>query len=187
MSNQDEIKKAVHGGPSDQNAEIRPNDYLRAVRSHLRSGRHKEAYSLLLQANVRFPEDPFILSYYGCFQALVDKKYRSGVENCKRAIALLKKQGPSSEEMLYPVFYLNLGRAYIAAGKKKDAIDALKKGMKYEGSNTDLKKELLGLGVRKSPPVAFLDRSNPINKYIGMILKSSRKAPPSKKSGGHGR
>jgi tetratricopeptide (TPR) repeat protein len=187
MNDQDDSTRAAHGGPTDQNGDAKPNDYLRAVRSHLRSGKHKDAYSLLLQANVRFPDDPLILSYYGCFQALVDKKYRSGVENCKRAILLLKKQGPSSEEMLYPVFYLNLGRAYIAAGKKKDAIDALKKGLKYEGSNIDLKKELQGLGVRKQPPMPFLDRSNPINKYIGMILKSSLKAPPSRKSGARGR
>lgn len=190
MSNQDEPKRNAKAGetaPADQNEESKPGDYLRAVRSHLRNGKHKAAYSLLLQASVRFPEDPFILSYYGCLQALVDKKYRSGVENCNRAILLLKKQGSSSEEMLYPVFYLNLGRAYIAAGRKQDAIDALKKGLKYDNGNSDLRKELQGLGVRKQPPVPFLDRSNPINKYIGMILKSEKKAPPAGKSGGRGR
>jgi tetratricopeptide (TPR) repeat protein len=167
--------------------EITPSDYLRAVRSQLRSGKHKDAYSILLQASVRFPEDPLIISYYGCLQALVDKKYRSGVETCKRAILLLKKQGSSSEEVLYPVFYLNLGRAFVAAAKKKDAIDAFKKGLKYDSGNNDLKKELQGLGVRKQPPVPFLDRSNPINKYIGMILKSEKKTPPGGKNGGRGR
>ena len=167
--------------------EIKPSDYLRAVRSHLRSGKHKDAYSILLQATVRFPEDPLILSYYGCLQAIVDKKYRSGVETCKRAILLLKKQGAFSEDVLYPVFYLNLGRAYIAAGKKKDAIDAFKKGLRYDNGNSDLKKELQGLGVRKQPPVPFLDRSNVINKCIGMVLKLERKAPPGGKNGGRGR
>jgi hypothetical protein len=29
------------------------------------------------------------------------------------------------------------------------------------------------LGVRKKPPVPFLDRSNPINKYIGKLLNKS--------------
>lgn len=167
--------------------ETKPSDYLRAVRSHLRSGKHKDAYSILLQATVRFPEDPLILSYYGCLQAIVDKKYRSGVETCKRAILLLKKQGAFSEDVLYPVFYLNLGRAYITADKKKDAIDAFKKGLRYDNGNSDLKKELQGLGVRKQQPVPFLDRSNPINKYIGMILKSEKKTPPGGKNGGRGR
>jgi len=186
MTDQNDPKKTSNGdetGPADTNEEARPSDYLRAVRSHLRSGKHKDAYSLLLQASVRFPEDPLILSYYGCLQSIVDKKYRSGVETCKRAILLLKHRGTSSEEVLYPVFYLNLGRAYIAAGKKKDAIDALKKGLKYDSGHSDLKKELQGLGVRKQPPVSFLDRSNPINKYIGMILKSESKAHAAGKSG----
>lgn len=189
MSEHDDTKETENAGgagPSGQNDEIKPSEYLRAVRAHLRSGKHKDAYSLLLQASVRYPEDPLILSYYGCLQALVDKKYRSGVETCKRAILLLKKQGSFSEEVLYPVFYLNLGRAYVAAGKKKDAIDAYKKGLRYDNGNSDLKKELQGLGVRKQPPVPFLDRSNPINKYIGMILKPEKNALPGGKGAKRG-
>jgi tetratricopeptide (TPR) repeat protein len=171
----------------EEQQEIKASDYLRAVRTHLRNGKIKDAYSFLLQANVQYPEDPLILSYYGYLQAVVDKKFRSGVENCKRAILLLKEQGLSSEKVPYSVFYLNLGRAFVAAGRKKDAIDALKKGLKYDSGNIDLKKELQGLGERKQPPVPFLDRTNPINKYIGMILKSEKKAPPKGKSGGRGR
>jgi len=153
---------------------IKPSLYLRAVRSHLRRGKPKDAYDLLLQATIQYPDDPLILSYFGCLQSIVDRKYRSGVEACKRAILLLKKQNLFSEEVLYPVFYLNLGRAYVAAGKKKDAIDAFKKGIKFDNENSELKKELLGLGVRKQPPVPFLDRSNPINKYIGLILHKTK-------------
>ena len=177
MDKKNEPKYTAGNGPSEGHHEdIKPSDYLRAVRSHLRNGKPKEAYGLLLQATVQYPEDPLILSYFGCLQALVDKKFRSGVDACKRSILLLKKQNTFSEEVLYPVFYLNLGRAYAAAGKKKDAIDAFKKGLKYDSGNSDLKKELLGLGVRKQPPVPFLDRTNPINKYIGMILNKTKKS-----------
>jgi len=157
--------------------QIGPADYLRAVKAHLRSGKQKDAFDLLLQAAVQFPGEPLILSYYGCLQALVDKKYRSGVETCKKAIALFKEKESFGVEVLYPVFYLNLGRAYLAAGKKKDAIDAFHKGLKYDNGNNDLRKELRGLGVRKKPPVPFLDRSNPINKYIGMILQKIKSEP----------
>jgi len=152
-----------------------PADYLRAVKSHLRSSKQKDAFRVLQQASVMYPDDPVILSYYGCLQALVDKKYRSGVETCKKAIVLLRKKKSFGEEVLYPVFYLNLGRAYIAAEKRKDAIDALEKGLQYDYGNNDLKKELRGLGLRKKPPVPFLDRSNPINKYIGMLLNTTKK------------
>ena len=190
MNEQDDPKKTANGGeagPAGQNGEFKPSDYLRAVRSHIRNGKHKDAYRLLLQASVRFPDEPLILSYYGSLQAIVDKKFRSGVENCKRAIRMLEERGSSSEKTYYPVCYHNLGKAFIAAGRKKDALDALKKGLKYDSGNSDLKKELQGLGVRKQPPVPFLDRSNPINKYIGLILKAETKAAPGRKSAGRGR
>jgi hypothetical protein len=86
--------------------------------------------------------------------------------------------------VLYPVFYLNLGRAYLAAGKKKDAIDAFRKGLQYDNGNSDLRKELRGLGMRKKPPVPFLDRSNPINKYIGMILQKAKNEPEKRRGKG---
>jgi tetratricopeptide (TPR) repeat protein len=163
----------TEGAPGD---EVKPADYLRAVKAHLRNGKQKDAFRVLQQASVMYPDDPVILSYYGCLQALVDKKYRSGVDTCKKAIVLLRKKRSSfGEETLYPVFYLNLGRAYVAAGKRKDAIAAFEKGLQYDYGNSDLNKELRGLGTRKKPLVPFLDRSNPINKYIGMLLHPTKK------------
>jgi tetratricopeptide (TPR) repeat protein len=178
MKYKDDSKQPENTGElvsPDEAEEVTPADYLRTVKSNLRMNRHREAFRLLQQAAVRFPDDPLILSYYGCMQSLVDKKYRGGVETCKRAIALLKKKETFSEEALYPVLYLNLGRAYLGAAKKADAIDSLKKGLKYDNSNSDLLKELRGLGIRKPAPVPFLDRSNPINKYIGLILNTPKK------------
>lgn len=184
MKNHDDSKKPENSGapaPSDMADEARPADYLRAVKAHLRNSRQKDAFRLLQQAAVRFPDDPVVLSYYGCMQAVVDKKYRSGVETCKRAVALLRKAETFGEETLYPVFYLNLGRAYLAATKKADALDAFKQGLKYDNGNSDLLKELRGFGIRKPAPVQFLDRSNPINKYIGMLLNAPKKGPAEKR------
>jgi tetratricopeptide (TPR) repeat protein len=180
MKKRDDPKKPEDAGepaPPESAEEIKPSDYLRAVKVHLRGGEQKDAFSLLLRALVQFPDEPLILSYYGCLQAIVDKKYRSGVEVCKRAIALFEEKKSSREEVLYPVLYLNLGRAYLAAGKKKEAIDAFHKGLQYDKSNSDLRKELRRLGTRKKPPVPFLDRANPINKCIGLILQKAKKEP----------
>ena len=184
MREQDDTKKAVNQNrpaPDSSDEIIKPGDYLRAVKASLRKGNQKEAFGLLQQAALRYPVDPFILSYYGCLQALVDRKYRAGVENCKKAISLIHRGSSFGEEMLYPVFYLNLGRAYVAAGKRKDALDAFGKGLKYDNSNRDILKEMRGLGSRKKAIVPFLDRSNPINKYIGLILQKANKAPDKKR------
>ena len=157
-------------GQAEDSSDIKRSDYLRIVRTHLRNKEQKEAFKVLQQAAVQFAEDPLIMSYFGCLLAVVDKKYRSGVEACKQAISLLQARDLFEEEALYPVFYLNLARAYRAAGKKSDAIAALHDGLTYEPGSAELKKELREIGVRKSPAVPFLDRSNPINKYIGMLL-----------------
>jgi tetratricopeptide (TPR) repeat protein len=168
-------------GSHEPHEVAKPGDYLRAVKAHLQRGKQKEAFSLLQQAAFQYPDDPFILSYYGCLQALVDKKYRSGVEKCKLALSMIKKQSSFGEDMLYPVFYLNLGRAYLAAGKKKDALDTFGKGLNHDSGNRDILAELRSLGSRKKAPVPFLDRSNPINKYIGLILRKANKAPDKKR------
>jgi predicted Zn-dependent protease len=178
MEKNDQDKKAGDTGDAAQPGRgegTKPAEYLRAVKAHLRNGKQKEAFVLLQQASIRFPDDPFILSYFGCFQSVVDKKHRSGVENCKKAITLLKKGDSIDEELLLPVFYLNLGRAYVAGGKKKDAIEAFHLGLKYDNSNKELWKDLRGLGERKKPPVPFLDRSNLINVYLGRMLKKGQK------------
>jgi len=111
----------------------------------------------------------------------VDRKYRAGVEKCKQAITLIKNESSFGEDLLYPVFYLNLGRAYVAAGKKKDALDSFEKGLKYDNNNRDILKEVRGLGPREKALVPFLDRSNPINKYIGLILHKAKKTPDKKR------
>jgi tetratricopeptide (TPR) repeat protein len=184
MKEKDDTNKAWNANEPATNSPhdvIKPGEYLRAVKLSLRKGNQKEAFSLLQDANLQYPDDPFILSYYGCLQALVDKKYRAGVDKCKQALSMIKKESSFGEDMLYPVFYLNLGRAYVAAGKKKDALDAFGKGLKYDNSNHDILMEMQGLGSRKKAPVPFLDRSNPINKCIGLVLRKATEAPDKKR------
>ena len=172
MDKYDHKKKAVSVGKP---ASPKPSDYLRTVKAHLKKGNQKEAFFLLQQAALQYPEDPFILSYYGCLLAIVERKYRAGVDFCKQALALLEQQSSFGEEMLYPIFYLNLGRAYVAAGKKREAFAELNRGLKFDHSNGEILQEIRTLGWRKSALVPFLDRSNPINKYIGLILHETKK------------
>jgi tetratricopeptide (TPR) repeat protein len=163
-------------GPNDNTGGIKPGDYLRPVIAHLRKGEQKEAYGLLQQAALEHPDDPFILSYYGCLQAVVDKKYRAGVDKCQQAISMIQKLTAFGEDMLYPVFYLNLGRAYVAARRKHDAFDAFGKGLEFDKTNREILMEIKALGSRKKAVVPFLDRSNPINKYLGKLVNRKNKA-----------
>ncbi len=160
-------EESAKSAPSE---EVKPADYIKAARAHLKGGRQKAAYIVLMEAVVRYPDDAVILSLYGCLQALVDKKYRSGIDSCRKALARFKPKDSHTASVLYPLFYLNLGRAYLAAGKKKEAVEAFLKGLDYDKHYSELKKEMKLLGTRRKPPVSFLDRSNLVNIVLGKIL-----------------
>lgn len=172
-----EIQGKGGGSASGEPRGVKPIDYIRGARAHLKSGAEKAAYQLLLKAAIDYPEEPLILSYYGCLQTIVDRKYRNGIDNCRKALVLFKAADTYTAGVIFPTLYLNLGRAYLAAGKKKDAVEALDKGLKFDKSHYEIRKEMQLLGMRKKPPVPFLDRSNPINKYLGILLhEGSREA-----------
>ena len=178
MSQNDEtVNKPAPNGPAQERpeAEAKPGDYIKLVRASLRSNKDKEAFSIIQKAIVHFPEDPFTVSYHGYLQAYVDKKYRTGVETCKKAIALLTASETTGKNGLYPTLYLNLGRAYVEAEKRKDAVEAFRQGLKYDKWNSDIHNALKMLGQRKSLPIPFLDRSNPINILIGTIMHKLKK------------
>jgi tetratricopeptide (TPR) repeat protein len=150
-------------------------DYLDEAKDLLKSRNKRSALRLLNEALEQYPDDPFLLSYYGCLEAVANKNYSFGIDTCHVAIENLRKKIPFGEEFFYPVFYLNLGRAYLAAGKRKEALEAFQKGVSIDPGDKELLWEIKKLGVRKKPPVPFLPRANPINKYIGKMLHTLKK------------
>ena len=102
----------------------------------------------------------------------MNKNFDHGVDLCKTAIEISKEEVEFDHEGFYPVFYLNLGRAYLAAGAKKDAAAVFKKGLEADPEDRDLLREIKRLGMRKKPVVPFLKRSNPINKYVGKLVQN---------------
>ena len=151
-------------------------EYFEEVQNLLRKGNKKAALNTLRDALEKFPGDPYLLSYYGCLIAVIENRTKEGVTICEDAIKLLNTSMPFGSEFFYPVFYLNLGRTYIKAKKKKAAVQAFQEGLKNDPENKDLLWEMKKIGTRERPPLPFLARSNPINKYIGMLLyKPSKK------------
>ena len=150
------------------------SDYLDEVKKLLKSKNKRSALRLLDDALEQYPDDPFLLSYSGCLEAVANKNYSLGIDTCLVAIENLRKKVPFGEEFFYPVFYLNLGRAYLAAGLRKEALDAFEKGIAIDAEDKELLWEIKKLGMRRKPPLPFFKRSNPINKYIGMMLHKLR-------------
>jgi tetratricopeptide (TPR) repeat protein len=150
-------------------------EFFKEVQQLLKRGKGKSSMRALRKALERFPSDPFLLSYYGCLLAIVEKRPEEGIKICRNAIEMLENSMPFGTEFFYPVFYLNLGRAYLKAGDRKQAVRAFMEGLKTDPENHDLIWEMKKLGSRKKPPLPFLKRSNPINKYLGLLFSKTSK------------
>lgn len=164
-------------GPDGPSETAPAAEYLKTVRSLIRNGQHKKAYAVLLQAAGLYPAHPLILSYLGWLQASVDKAYRSGTATCRKAFLHFKTSDRDVASAVYPILYLNLGRAFLIEGRKKDAVESFSKGLVYDRKHAELRREMKSLGVRKQPPLSFLSRSNPLNKYIGILFRPTQEGP----------
>ena len=88
-----------------------------------------------------------------------DKK--RAIELCKEAVKIDRTQAQ---------YYKNLAEACQRAGIKSWAVKAIQMGLNKVDKNSQLlEKEMEKFGLRKSPPIPFLSRSNPLNKFIGRI------------------
>ncbi len=68
-----------------------------------------------------------------------------------------------------PLFCLNLGRVYLMAGEKTDAVRVFRQGLAFS-RDEQLIAELNRLGTRKPPVIVFLHRDNFINVLLGKLL-----------------
>ncbi|NOY39895.1 MAG: hypothetical protein GXO95_06670 [Nitrospirae bacterium] len=144
--------------------------YFREIKRLIKKGELLRAMDASRKALTEFPEDPLLLSYHGYLTSTVDNDYNEGLEICRKAVKKLKESEASDTEIPYSLFYLNLGRTYVMSNLKKDAIEAFRKGLSFDQKNQELASELRILGMRKSPIFPTLPRSNPLNKYPGIIL-----------------
>ncbi|GMR04837.1 MAG: tetratricopeptide repeat protein [Thermodesulfobacteriota bacterium] len=140
----------------------RSEDHFVEGKRHLKDEHIDRALRAFGKAYKGDKKNPYYMSYYGLLKAVRSGEIGLGLELCTMAI---KKEFYKSE------FYLNLGKVYLAAGNIKGAVNVFKKGLNFEPQNEELNKLLADLGVRKGQVVSVLDRSNPINKFFGIIFR----------------
>jgi tetratricopeptide (TPR) repeat protein len=104
---------------------------------------------------------PIISSYFAFCIAKERGQINTAILLCTEAI---------SKEPENSYHYLNLGRVYLVSKNKGDAVRIFREGLNY-GPNEQIVHELNKLNTRKPPVFPFLKRSNPFNKYLGIILK----------------
>ena len=115
------------------------------------------------KAHIR-EKSPLIQSYLGYCIATERGQIAEALNLCRAAIEV----DPHT-----PEHYLNLGRVYLKAKKKDEAIAELRRGLSF-GDNHDIKALLDALGLRRKPVFPFLPRNNFLNRYVGLILSRLR-------------
>jgi predicted Zn-dependent protease len=131
--------------------------------SHATQAMEQMNFSAALEELERIPpfaRTPSIISAYALCLAEVKGSYKSATNLCHEAI----KKEPKN-----PEHYYRQGRILLLAGRKKDAIWVMRMGLRH-GRHKGIVDTLGSLGIRKPPPIIFLERSNPLNKYLGMLL-----------------
>lgn len=106
-------------------------------------------------------EHPLAMSYLGLAMARSGKDLASAEEYSLKAV----EKKPYTGE-----YYSNLAEVYLISGKRKEAVECIDKGLKYDNDNQELSEEIKKYGVRRKPALPFLPRSHFINKNIGILL-----------------
>jgi len=106
------------------------------------------------------PPQARYLSLYGLCLGTVARKRHKGVQFCREAVGL---------ERYNPDMYCNLGRVLLAAGRRKEAHDWLRRGLGLQPDHQEIIRALKEMGLRRRPPLPFLSRDNALNVYLGRL------------------
>lgn len=109
-------------------------------------------------------DSPVINSYYAFCIAKERGQVSKAILLCEESI----QKEPNNS-----LHYLNLGKIYLIDKSKTEAIRIFREGLNVD-ANHQIVEELNKLVIRKPPVISFLKRSNPANKYLGIILKKLR-------------
>ena len=133
---------------------------------------------ITLECSPALRSDHTVNSYLAYCMAKERDQVQEGLQMCQVAMAAEPKN---------PAHYLNLGRIHLLAGDKSKAIGTFWKGIskasstqRHVGPDTGIHDhsrehalildELRRLGIRKRLPFPSLDRSHPLNKFVGKLL-----------------
>jgi hypothetical protein len=89
------------------------------------------------------------------------KELRRGLELCKKA----QHADPRNAHI-----YWCLAQLHLLGRSRKDAIEAVERGLRAVPDNYLLQRLRKRLGLRQSPPIPFLDRKHGLNVRLGRIM-----------------
>ncbi len=98
-----------------------------------------------------------------------NRELRRGLDLCKRA----QLADPRN-----PHIYWCLSQLHLLGGSRKDAIEAVERGLRAVPDNFLLLRLRKRLGVRQAPPIPFLARTHRLNVRLGRFMHRMKGQPP---------
>lgn len=132
-------------------------------RDALAAGEIPSALALLERA-LKLNDNRSWYSYLGFCVAKERGQVKKGIELCSLSLELEPENADH---------YLYLAKIHLLSGNKQETLRVLREGM-ARGENKGLIALLDFIGTRKPPVVAFLPRSNPVNRLLGLLLERMR-------------
>jgi tetratricopeptide (TPR) repeat protein len=124
-------------------------------------GRSLEALAALEQAHAAAPTHPRYASHLGLLLARQRGLHRRALQLCQDAVAA----DPAHAVELH----INLVEVHLCAQDRNAAVMALARALSDFPDHPQLLALRKRVGVRRNPAFAFLDRSHPANKYLGLF------------------
>ncbi len=126
----------------------------------LRDSHPQSALPHMRKAAALERNNPYYMSYLGVVMAKCEAKWGEAEKLCDAAVRMKRNQ---------PQLYLNLAEVYTHAGRKEDAVEALKAGLKFARRDVRLMIALNKLRRRRPPVFRFLGRDHPLNRQLGKL------------------
>lgn len=121
---------------------------------------HTHLALVCFERAAQMERSPIISSYLAFCLAAARGRFEEAMAMGNEALA---------KEPTNAVHYLNLGRVYLLAGRKEEAIRIFRQGVQHEG-HEEVIRELERLGTRKPPVIRLLRREHLLNRWLGIIL-----------------
>lgn len=106
--------------------------------------------------------DPFITSYYALGLGLEELEINEALRLAKWAVG---------EERTNGELHCNLAYIFHQRGDRTNAVKHLELADRFSPDNPRAGRLWKKVGRRNRPPLPFLGRNNPINKYLGILLR----------------
>lgn len=134
-------------------------DLFNRAEQLIKKGQYSKATVLLNEATKIAPSNAIYLSHLGLCIGM-QGNLAAAESMCRRALSISPFE---------PILFVNLGRILLEQGRRKEARNAFKRAYEIDNTNAPAALELSRMGIRKRPVLPFLDRSHPLNIYLGKI------------------